>query len=94
MDVIGTKVLRVFLLVFTVTSTSGFYSPPPVEQSCLNLVCNVNIYFSYTSQPLYILFMLQVKILALQECKARVDFVNAEFAQEKMHQELKQPVKE
>jgi hypothetical protein len=30
LDGIGTKILRLFLHVFTVTSTSGFYSPPLV----------------------------------------------------------------
>ncbi len=29
LDVIGSKVLIVFLLVVTVTSTNGFYPPPP-----------------------------------------------------------------
>jgi hypothetical protein len=32
LNVIGTKVLRVSFLLFTVTSTYGFYSPPPFEQ--------------------------------------------------------------
>jgi hypothetical protein len=43
LDVIKKKVLRVFLLAFTVTSTIGFYSPPPLSKSGLKLVCNVNI---------------------------------------------------
>ncbi len=41
LDVIGTKVLRVSSLLFTVSSTNGFYSPPPpLEQQCM--ACNVN----------------------------------------------------
>ncbi len=32
LDVIGTKVLRVFLLLFTVTSTNESYSPPPLSK--------------------------------------------------------------
>jgi hypothetical protein len=39
-----TKVLKVFLyFLFTVTSTNGFYPPPPPSKSGLKLVCNVNI---------------------------------------------------
>ncbi len=46
MDVIGTKVLRVFLLA--IPSTTGFYYPPPPPPLCksgLKLVCNVNIVY-------------------------------------------------
>ncbi len=41
LDVIGTKVLRVFLLI---TSTNGFYSPL-LSKSGLKVVCNVNIVY-------------------------------------------------
>jgi hypothetical protein len=44
-DVIGTKVLRVFLL-FTVTSTNGFYPPPPPpSKSGFLSVFNVSILY-------------------------------------------------
>jgi hypothetical protein len=48
LDVIGTKVLRVFLLaIFTVTFSSGFYPPPPpAGKSDLKLLYNVNIVHS------------------------------------------------
>ncbi len=45
-DVIGTKVLRVFLCIFTVTSTNDFTPPPPPpSESALKQVCNVNIVY-------------------------------------------------
>jgi hypothetical protein len=31
LNVIGTKVLGIFLLVFSATSTNGFYSPTPLS---------------------------------------------------------------
>jgi hypothetical protein len=46
LDVIGTKVLRVFSLLFTINCyTNGFNSPPPCSKSGLKLVCNVNIVY-------------------------------------------------
>jgi hypothetical protein len=45
-DVIGTKVLGVFLLAFHGHLYYGFYSPPPsLSKNGLKLVCNVNIVF-------------------------------------------------
>jgi hypothetical protein len=45
LDVMGTKVLRIFLL-FTVTSANGFYSAHPTpSKSGLKLVCNENIVY-------------------------------------------------
>jgi hypothetical protein len=41
-DVIGTKVLRVFLLAIHGHLSYRFYSPPPLRKSGLKLVCNVN----------------------------------------------------
>jgi hypothetical protein len=43
LDVIRTKVVRVFLLLFTVTSTNRFTTHLPMSKSGLKLVCNVNI---------------------------------------------------
>ncbi len=48
LDVIGTKVLRVFLLanyLITVASTIGPPPPLPHSKSGLKLVCNVNIVY-------------------------------------------------
>ncbi len=47
LDVIGTKVLRVFLLAIHSPTTKEFYSLPPplLGQSGLKLVCNVNIVY-------------------------------------------------
>ena len=36
--VIWSKVYRVFSLLFTVTSTNGFYSPPSMSESGLKLI--------------------------------------------------------
>jgi hypothetical protein len=43
LDVIGTQFLLVFLLA--IHSHLGFYSPSPLSQIGLQLVCNVNIVF-------------------------------------------------
>ncbi len=46
MDLIGTKVLRVFLLAFTHSPLlTDFTPPPPPSKSGLKLVCNVNIVY-------------------------------------------------
>jgi hypothetical protein len=47
LDLIGTNVLRVYFLLFTVASTNRFYfpHPPPPSKSGLKLVCNVNIVY-------------------------------------------------
>jgi hypothetical protein len=45
LDIIGTKVLRVFLLAIHSHLYCGFYSPPPLRKSGLKLVCNVNIVY-------------------------------------------------
>ncbi len=50
LDVIWTKVFRVFTLIITVTSSPQLtdFTPPPPEQKCfdgLKLVCNVNIVY-------------------------------------------------
>jgi hypothetical protein len=44
LDVIGTKVLRVFLL-FIVTSTNGFYFPLPLEQKWFEMVCDIKFVY-------------------------------------------------
>ncbi len=44
-DVIGTKVLSVFLLAVHIRLYNGFYSLPPLSKSGLNLVCNVDIVY-------------------------------------------------
>jgi hypothetical protein len=53
LDVIRTKVLRVFLLAIHSHLPNGFYPPPPPhpEQSVLNLVCNVNIVYRKPHKP-------------------------------------------
>ncbi len=44
LDVIGTKVLRVFLLAIHIHLYYGFYPPShALSKNCLKLVCNVNI---------------------------------------------------
>ncbi len=46
LDVIGTKVLRVFLLaIHSHLFTNGFYSPSSLSKSGFKLVCNVNIVY-------------------------------------------------
>jgi hypothetical protein len=56
-NVMGTKVLRGFLLSlqFTVTSTKGFYPLSFLSKSGLKLVCNVNIVYGnsqgYAQEP-------------------------------------------
>ncbi len=41
-DVVGTKVLRIFLLAIHSNSANGFVSYPPLSNSGLKLVCNVS----------------------------------------------------
>ncbi len=43
LDVIRKRVLEFSFLLFTVTSTKGFYSPTPLSKSVSRLVCKVNI---------------------------------------------------
>jgi hypothetical protein len=43
LDVIGTKVLRVFLLATQSPLLTVYSPPPPPSKSGLKLVCNVNI---------------------------------------------------
>ncbi len=47
LDVIGTKVLRLFLVAVHCHLTNRLYSPPPppLSKSGLKLVCNVNIVY-------------------------------------------------
>jgi hypothetical protein len=45
LDVIGTKVFRVFFLAIQSHLTYGFYSPHPLSKRGLKLVCNVNILY-------------------------------------------------
>ena len=45
LDVIGTKVFRVFLLAIHSHFYKRFYSPSSMSKSGLKLVCNVNIVY-------------------------------------------------
>ncbi len=51
LDIIGTKVFRVFLLAIYSHLCYRFYSPFPLSKSGLKLVCNVNIYLKSENSP-------------------------------------------